>query len=389
MYLDHAATTPLAPEALAAMLPHLRDVYGNPSSVHRQGRAARQAVDDARDALAAALGCAHREIVFTASGSEADNLALRGVVERWGRERGRHVVVSAVEHDAVLMTAQRLAASGGDVSVVPCDPGCRVDPEAVAAAVRPDTVIASVMMVNNETGTVQDLAAIAAAVHAANPRTLVHTDAVQAAGRLPVRPRELGVDLLTLSSHKVYGPKGAAALWLREGVHVAAQTTGGGQERGRRSGTENVAAIAGFAAAMRLAETLRTSEAPRQASLSQRLVDLVLAAVPEAVATGSARHRAPGFATFAFAGCRTDLLLTVLDRSGLSASGGSACSSGAPTPSHVLVAMGLGPELAASALRCSLGRSTTASDVDAAARAISAAVAQVRAASPATAGAPG
>jgi len=379
IYLDHAATTPLASEALQAMLPFLRDTTGNPSSVHAEGRSARAAVDAARDRIAAVLGCAHREIVFTGSGSEADNLALRGVVERWSSERGRHVVVASIEHDAVLETARRLAELGLiELTVVDCDAACRVDPDALAAAVREDTVLVSLMLVNNETGTIQDVAAAASAVHRRNATTLVHTDAVQGLGRVPIQPGPLGVDLLTLSAHKVYGPKGVGALWVRHGVFLGMQITGGGQERNRRSGTENVPGIAGFGAAVELAERLGERESQRQSALAERLIDQVVAATPDALVTGAPQHRAPGFASFAFPGSRTDLLLTVLDGLGVAASGGSACSSGAATPSHVLLAMGLPPELAASALRCTVGRDTTEADIDAAATAIRRAVRQVR-----------
>lgn len=381
IYLDHAATTPVHPEVLAAMLPYLQGVHGNPSSVHAAGRAARAAVDTARDEVAAAIGCATRELIFTGSGTEADNLALRGALERYGLERGRHIVVSSIEHDAVLHTAQRLQQLGAaEVTVVECDRGCRVDPEAVAAAVRADTVLVSVMLVNNETGTVQDVTAIAEAAHRRNRTVLVHTDAAQALGRLKLSPAALGVDMVTLVGHKVYAPKGVGALWVRDGVHVAGQLTGGGQERGRRSSTENVAGIAGLGAAARLAVDRFPSEAPRQAHLAQRLIDAVCAHVPGAAVTGDPQHRAPGFATFAFPGARSDVLLVALDTRGVQASGGSACSSGAPTPSHVLVAMGYEPALASAALRCTTGLATTDAAIDTAARLIGDAVAQVRAA---------
>jgi cysteine desulfurase len=380
IYLDHAATTPLHPQVLDAMLPFLRGAHGNPSSVHAAGRAARTAVDAARDELAAALRCAAREIVFTGSGTEADNLAIRGALERHGAERGRHVVVSAIEHDAVLQTALRLQAIGqAEVTVVGCDSECRVDPDAVAAAVRPDTVLVSVMLVNNEIGAVQDVAAIAEAVRRRNSRALVHTDAAQALGRLSLQPAALGADMLTIAAHKVYAPKGVGALWVRDGVHVAAQLTGGGQERGRRSGTENVAGIAGLGTAARLAVERLPAEAPRQATLCRRLVDAVRARVTDVVVTGDEAGRAPGFATFAFPGARTDVLLVALDTRGVQASGGSACSSGAATPSHVLLAMGVEPSLAATALRCTTGLTTTETDIDTAARLIGEAVRQVRA----------
>ncbi|MBV8529372.1 MAG: cysteine desulfurase [Candidatus Dormibacteraeota bacterium] len=379
IYLDHAATTPVHPAVLEAMLPYLRDVYGNPSSVHAAGRVARAAVDDARDALAGALQCAAREVLFTGSGTEADNLALRGTLQRYAGERGRHLVVSAIEHDAVLDTARRLEATGAaSLTVVGCDAGCRVDPEEVAAAVRPDTVCVSVMLVNNETGTVQDIAATAELVHRRNPRTLVHTDAAQAVGRVRVVPDELGVDLVTVVGHKIYAPKGVGALWVRDGVFVATQMTGGGQERTRRSGTENVAGVVGLGAAARLAVQRGATEAPRQAALCARLLASVTQRVPDAIVTGDPDHRAPGFATVVVPGARTDVLLVALDSRGVQASGGSACSTGAPTPSHVLLAIGIAPELAACALRCTTGIGTTEAAIDRAADVIVAAVDQVR-----------
>jgi cysteine desulfurase len=222
IHLDHAATTPLAPEVLNEMLPYLTVTQGNPSSVHESGRAARAAVDRSRDRIAVLLDCAQREIVFTGSGTEADNLAIRGVLERWGAERGRHIVISAIEHDAILETARHLEETGmATVTIVGCDRECRVDPEAVAESVTPETALVSVMFVNNETGAIQDIAAIADAVRRRNPRTLVHTDAVQALGRIPFHPAELGVDLMSVSAHKLYGPKGVGALWIRHGVVLA------------------------------------------------------------------------------------------------------------------------------------------------------------------------
>lgn len=382
IYLDHAATTPVHPAVLDAMLPYLHDVYGNPSSVHAAGRAARAGVDAARDAVARALECATREVVFTGSGTEADNLALRGTLDRYGDERGRHIVVSAIEHDAVLDTARRLEACGAaTLTIVGCDTRCRVDPDEVAAAVRPETVCVSVMLVNNETGTVQDVAAIADAVHRRNRHTLVHTDAAQALGRVRVVPKELGADLVTIVGHKIYAPKGVGALWVRDGLALAAQMTGGGQERTRRSGTENVAGVVGLGVAARLAVERLVVEAPRQAALGDRLTGAVTQRLPGALATGDPGHRAPGFATFVIPGARTDVLLVALDARGVQASGGSACSSGAPTPSHVLLAMGLDSELAACALRCTNGIATSPTDIDRAADLIVGAVEKIRSAS--------
>lgn len=382
VYLDHAATTPLADEVLTAMLPFLAEHFGNPSSQHARGRVARNAVDEARERVAAALGCAAREIVFTSGGSEADNLAVRGVLDRHGA-RGRHLVVTAIEHDAVLKTAEALVERGlAEVSVVPCDRRGVVDPEAVAGAVRADTVLVSMMLANNEVGSVQDVAAAAALVKQKNRQTLVHSDAVQALGKLPLATGALGVDLLTVTAHKVYGPKGAGALYVRQGVTLDAEITGGGQERNRRSGTENVAAIAGFGAAATLVDREQKTESQRLGALADRLVEEVTSALPDTVVTAAGAPRLSSFATFAFAGVETELLLTVLDGEGVHASGGSACSSGAHMPSHVLAAMGLPAEVCAGALRCSLGRSTGAEDVDYAAGAIIGAVRQLREALP-------
>lgn len=387
IYLDHAATTPVDPMVRDAMLPFLGDVYGNPSSVHRAGRAARNAVDEARDRLAAVLQCAHRELVFTGSGTEADNLAIRGVVERWGEERGRHIVITAIEHDAVLETARRLQEGGeGLVTIVGCDTACRVDPEEVAAAVRPDTALVSVMFVNNETGVTQDVAAVAAAVRRRNPRTLIHSDAVQALPRLAVKPDALDVDLLSMSAHKLNGPKGVGALWVRHGTAIAAQLTGGGQERNRRSGTENVAGIVGFSVAAEVTAQRREREMARQTTLCDKLERELSRRVEGIVFNGNGTNRVPGFVSCAIPGARTDLLLTILDGKGVCASGGSACSSGAPTPSHVLLAMGLDPELATGALRLTTGIATTESDIAAAGEAVGDAVAQLREARVAAAG---
>ncbi len=362
VYLDNAATTRLAPEVREAMLPFLDAAFGNPSSMHSAGREARNAVDAARDRLAAALGCAHREIVFTSGGSEADNLALRGVLERQ-RERGRHLVITAIEHDAVIKTAEALAESGvAEVTVVGCDAQGCVDAAEVAAAVRADTV----------------LTAVAAGVRERNPRTLVHSDAVQGLGKLPIAVGTLGIDLMTVTAHKVYGPKGAGALFVRSGVVLAPQITGGGHERNRRSGTENVAAIAGFGAAVELVERERDAEMPRVARLADRLRAMVCGGIPDAVMTAERAPRLPSFATFAFPGLETEVLVTLLDQQGVCVSGGSACSSGAHMPSHVLVAMGLPPALAGGALRCTLGRDTTEDDVERAGAAIVTAVRQLR-----------
>jgi cysteine desulfurase len=376
IYLDHAATTPPATEVIDAMLPYLRADWGNPSSPHARGRRARGAIDDARDRLAGLLGCAAREVTFTAGGTEADNLALRGSLGRWGAERGRHVVTSEIEHEAVLATAHALADQGDcELTVVRCDNDGRVDPGELAAAVRDDTVLVSLMLANNEIGTEQDVAAAARAVRARNPRTLVHTDAVQAFGRLPVDVTALGVDLLSLSAHKCYGPKGVGLFYSRWGTFVRAQQQGGGQERGRRSGTENVAGIVGFAAAAALVERERVAEMIRQSALRDRLESAVRAALPAVRIAAAGAPRLPNLSALLVDGASTEVLIAALDQAGIEVSGGSACSSGAVRDSHVLRAIGEDPRQTA-LIRCSLGRGTTEEEVNLAAKTIVAAVAQ-------------
>jgi cysteine desulfurase len=345
------------------MLPFLRDTWGNPSSAHGRGRAARNAVDDARDRLAAVLGCASRELIFTSGGTEADNLAVRGVLQRWGTERGRHVVVSAVEHDAVLATATALRSRGAaEITVVGCDEQGRVDPERIAAAVRTDTVLVSLMLANNEVGTVQDVAAAARLAHQRNGHVLVHSDAVQSLGRMRVDPEELGVDLLSVSAHKCYGPKGCGLLYARWGTHLGAQLEGGGQERGRRSGTENVAAIAGFAAAAELVEAEREEQVPRQSALRDSLEAALLDGAPRTRIAARAAERLPNLSALLVDGAASEALVAALDGDGVEVSSGSACASGAAQQSHVLTALGDDPR-ATALLRISLGRDTTATDV--------------------------
>jgi cysteine desulfurase len=361
IYLDHAATTPMRPEAVAAMLPLLEGGF-NPSSIHAHGRAARAALDAARAEIARVLGAAPREIVFTGGGSEADVLAVVGAAKARAAA-GRHIVVSAFEHHAVLRAADQLASEGWSVTRLPVGQGV-IDPATVAAALRPETTLVSIMLANNEIGTIQPLAAIAAAARARG--VLVHTDAVQAAGWLDLDAGRLGVDLLTLSGHKVNGPKGVGALYVRRGTPLAPQIVGGPQEHGLRAGTENLAGIAGFARALSLAEAERAAAAPRVAALRDRL-QAALAALPGAFVLGAAAPRVPHVLAVAFRGRRSDALLVALDLEGVSASAGSACAAGSLEPSHVVAALGLGPEDAAGVVRFSLGRTTSAADVDAAA----------------------
>jgi cysteine desulfurase len=371
-----------------AMIPYLREHWANPSSPHGRGRSARAAVDGARDRLAAVLGCAPRELTFTSGGTEADNLAVRGVVQRWGAEHGRHVVVSAIEHEAVLTTATLLAARGdADLTVVGCDADGRVDPERVAAAVRSDTVLVSLMLANNEVGTVQDVAGAARLARARNAAVLVHTDAVQALGRLPIDLAALDVDLLSVSAHKCYGPKGCGALYARWGTFLTAQLYGGGQERGRRSGTENVPAIAGFAVAAELVERERPRQMARQAALRDTLEAAVLEGARCTRIAARRAARLPNVSALLVDGASAEALVAALDGNGVEVSSGSACSSGAAQGSHVLAAMSEDSSRTA-LLRLSIGRGTSADDVTTAAERIVRAIGvAVHAASPRTAAA--
>lgn len=379
LYLDHAATTPVRPEVRDAMLPFLgEECPGNPSSIHAAGRAARKALEDARERVASRLGAAPREIVFTAGGTESDNLAILGGA-RANAARGKHVVTSAVEHHAVLAACDRLKDEGFSVDRAPVDGGGRVDPERLAALARPDTVLVSAMLANNEVGTVQPVAEIARLVRATSPRALVHTDAVQAAGKIPVDVKALDVDLLSLSAHKIYGPKGAGLLYVRKGTRLAPLLVGGEHEFGRRAGTENVAGIVGLAAALDLAAGEMAAEGERLARLRTRLAGGLRARIPDVRLNEHSADRLPHILSACFPGIDGEGIILHLDQEGIGVASGSACTSAHREPSHVLAAMGVPRELAASATRYSLGRSTTEGDIDRAVEATARAVARLRA----------
>ncbi|MGB3543414.1 cysteine desulfurase family protein [Rubrivirga sp.] len=372
-YLDHAATTPLRPEALEAMLPHLRDGWANPSSLHGPGRRARVAVEHARVEVAAVLECEPGEVVFTSGGTESDNAAIRGVLTGKAlRATGRPgLVTSSAEHHAVLDTARALEAEGHPVTVLEVDGEGRVSPESVLQTVTDETGLVSLMLVNNEIGTVHRIRDVATALQgrSSSRAPLVHTDAVQAAGLLPLGVDDLEVDLLSLSGHKVGGPKGVGALYVRSGTPFSAMQTGGAQERGRRGGTENVAAIVGFATALRLAEADRVLEAERLSRLRDELRSRLGAAFGDQIVVNTPSEAAPHILNVSFRPGPSgpldgEMLLTALDLEGVHASAGSACTSGALEPSHVVTALGLGRETAAATVRLSLGRTTTAADLE-------------------------
>jgi cysteine desulfurase len=367
VYLDHNATTPLDPRVLEAMLPFLREDFGNPSSLHWFGQRARAACEEARASVAALVGAEPAEIVFTASGSEADNMALRGVAAR-AKPTRRAIAVSAVEHHAVLHTARALRDEGWPVQVLPVTEQGSLDLDALAAQVDEATALVSVMLANNETGVLQPVPEVSRVARAAG--ALVHCDAVQAAGKAPIDVRALDVDLLTLSAHKLYGPKGIGCLWLRRGTPMAPLVRGGGQERNRRAGTENVAGIVGFGAAAALAKESLDAEAARVRLLRDRLEAKLLACA--GAQRNGGEPRLPNTLSVSFAGAEAEGLLMALDLEGIAVSTGAACAAGGVEPSHVLRAMGFPAERVQSSLRLSLGRSTSEADVDRAAEVIAA-----------------
>lgn len=363
IYLDHNATTPLHPEALKAMLPFLEASYGNASSIHFLGREARAALDDARERLATLLGAKAGEIVFTSGGTESDNHAIFGVVHALAG-KGKHIVTSAIEHHAVLHTCEHLQKHGGcELTVLPVGRNGLVDPETVRGAIRDDTVLVSVMWANNETGTVQPVREIGAICRERG--VVFHSDAVQAFGKVAVGVRDLPVDLLSFSAHKIYGPKGNGALWVRPQLRIEPLLFGGSHEGDRRAGTENVAGVVGF---VRAAEALLpgiAAEDRRLRELTEKLWCGLQKRIERIVRNGDPDRRVANTLNVSVPGCTSDALLISLDLEGIGASSGSACAVGSLKPSHVLLAMGLGNELANSAVRFSLGTGSTEADVDA------------------------
>ncbi|MFQ5575990.1 MAG: cysteine desulfurase family protein [Anaerolineae bacterium] len=364
IYLDHAASTPVAPKVVQAMLPYFSDIYGNPSGLHKQGRAGRRAVEEARRQIAGLLNCTPKEIVFTSGGSEADNMAIRGVA--WAQKfagRGTHIITSPIEHGAVGKTIAQLADKFGFAQTrVPVDRYGMVKPADVDAAIRPDTILISIMAANNEVGTLQPIAQIGAI--ARERGVPFHTDSVQAVGTIPLDTQQIAVDMLAFSAHKFYGPKGVGLLYLRRGTPFVPHSTGGGHEGGRRPGTENVPYIVGLATALKLALETAPETTPRLTGLRDRLIQGVLEAIPGAHLTGHPTQRLPNSASFVFEDCDATTLLMHLDMLGIGAASGSACDTGMPEPSGVLLAMGVGYHLALGALRLTLGKGTTEAEID-------------------------
>jgi cysteine desulfurase len=360
VYFDHAATTPVDERVLEAMLPFFVEHYGNPSELHRLGREGRAAVEAARAQVAAALGAGEREIVFTSGGTESDNLALTGTLARY--EPG-HLIVSAIEHPAVLETARALSRAGWAVDFVPVDGHGVIDLDAYEAAFRADTRLASIMFANNVVGTVQPIAELARIAH--DKGALFHTDAVQAVGALPIDVDALGVDLLSLSGHKLYGPKGVGALYVRRGVRLRPIVHGGGHERRLRSGTENVPGVVGLGVAMTLAAEQLAEVKPRLERLRDGLMTGVAERIPEIILLGHPTERLPGNVAFSVRFVEGESILLQLDAAGFMVSSGSACASGELEPSHAVLALGLGAEEAHGSVRLSLGRENTQEEADA------------------------
>jgi cysteine desulfurase len=384
IYLDYNSTTPADPRVLAAMMPYLVENYGNANSIHSAGQRARAAVDSARQSVADLLGAKSSEIVFTCGGTESDNLAIFGIVNPCHHPR-KHVVTTAIEHHAVLNAAQALERQGVDVTYVSASRDGIVDPEDIREAIRPETILVSVMLANNELGTIQPIEEIGRV--AAEEDVYFHCDAVQAAGKLSIDVQRLGVDLLSISGHKLYAAKGVGALFVRNGTELGPIFFGGHHERDRRPGTENVPGIVGLGKAAELVMENIRADATRTAALRDRFEAALLRALPGVKVNGSVNHRVPNTCNLSFAAAGGEALVIALDLQGVMCSSGAACSSGAVEPSHVLTAIGLSPEQARASLRFSLGRPTTAEEIDEAIRIIRPVVERLRALSPLNMGA--
>jgi cysteine desulfurase len=375
IYMDHSATTPVAPEVLAAMLPYFGEKFGNASSLHRSGREAKEALEDSREKVAALLGARAEEIIFTSGGTESDNLALKGIARK-NRKLGKHIITTQIEHPAILETCRALEKEGFEVTYLPVTAEGLVELSTLEASIRPDTILISVMHANNEVGTIQPLEEIGRL--AAERDIYLHSDAVQSVGKIPVNVDDLGVDLLSLSAHKLYGPKGVGALYIRKGTKLESIIQGGGHERRLRSGTENISGIVGLARAAELAERDMPREAERLAGLRDRLAELVLGKVKDAWINGTMKKRLPGNLNFGFKYVEGESLLLFLDSKGICVSTGSACSSHKLEPSHVLMSLGLKAEECHGSLRITLGMSNTLDEVEYVAESIVEAVERFR-----------
>ena len=375
IYLDHNATTPLAPRVFKAMVPYMRELWGNPSSPYRFGNSCRGAIEQSRERIAEYLCCKPNEIVFCSSGTEADNIALRGVAHAL-RDRGEHIITTEIEHPAVLNTCRALEHDGYRVTYLPVNLDGLVNIGLLTESICKDTILVSVMHANNETGVVQPIEKIASI--ARNHGVLFHTDAVQTLGKLPGRLVELGANLVTFSGHKLYGPKGIAALYVQEGTPIVPTTTGGGQERGMRAGTENVAAVVGLAEAIALAFEVLDSEEKRLCTLRDRLEEQIQSIIPDVLINGKRVQRVPNTSNITFKSIDGESVVLGMDLQGICLSTGSACSTGDAEPSHVLLAMGIKARDAQGSIRISLGRKTTKAAIDTTTKALASTVDRLR-----------
>ncbi|MDD3654328.1 MAG: cysteine desulfurase NifS [Desulfotomaculaceae bacterium] len=361
IYMDHSATTPVDPEVFNAMIPYYTDAYGNASSVHFQGRKAARAVEESREKVAALIGARPSEIIFTCGGTEADNQAIITYMIN-NRSKGNHIITSAIEHHAVLHTCEFLAKHGFELTILPVNSYGEVEPDSLRSALRPNTALVSIMHANNEIGTIEPIQELAGIAHEAG--AVFHTDAVQAVGKIPVNVDELGVDLLSASGHKLYGPKGVGCLYVKKGIRIGSFMHGGGHERNLRPGTVNVPGVVGFGKAAELARQRLSTEGAHLANLAKRLTDGILEAIPNTRLTGHPERRLPGSVNVCFDYVEGESILLMLDSYGIMASSGSACTSGALDPSHVLLAIGLSHETAHGSLRLTMGKDNTMEEVD-------------------------
>lgn len=362
VYIDHSATTPVDPLVFEAMKPYYTEIFGNSSSVHSQGQKAHRAVEESREKVAALIGAKTNEIIFTSGGTEADNQAIITYMHN-NRTKGNHIITSAIEHHAVLHTCEFLAKQGFELTVLPVNSYGEVEPDTLREAIRPGTTaLVSIMHANNEIGTIEPIKELAAIAHEAG--AIFHTDAVQTVGKIPVNVAELGVDLLSASAHKLYGPKGIGCLYAKKGVRIGSFIHGGGHERNLRAGTVNVPGVVGFAKAAELAQQRLCSQEAPLADLAKRLTDGIFAAIPNTRLTGHPERRLPGSVSVCFDYVEGESILLMLDNYGIMASSGSACTSGSLDPSHVLLAIGLPHETAHGSLRLTMGKDNTQEDVD-------------------------
>ena len=379
IYFDHAATTPVCKQALDKMLPYFTEIFGNPNSQHAFGRESAKAVDEARDSIAKIINAKPSEVYFTAGGTESDNWALRGVANA-NKNKGKHIIISPIEHAAMIVTAKALEKNGFEIEFMKVDSEGFVDLEHLKSIVRKDTIFVGCMLANNEVGTIEPIKEIAEIAHSVG--AICFTDAVQAAGVLKIDVKELGVDLMSMSSHKIYGPKGVGALYIRNGVKVESILTGGHQERMKRGGTTNVPAIVGFAKAFEIADAELDKNFEHVSTLRDHFIDRVLAEVPFVKLNGPRQNRLPANADFSFKFIEGESILFSLDLAGICVSSGSACSSGSLEPSHVLLSLGLPEELAHGSIRFSFGKHNTMEEVDYAVETIKSAVKRLRDMSP-------